>query len=232
MIDVLYLAALDDKHAAIKSTLEPEKVAIMTVGELYKFADNACFGGDIGRDFIPCLYSRTKEQWYYQYYLKSPKELLVWDCKDEYKSMSARLALPVCSVFSDGTSIIVVQKDNALVTLINCLQYGFTALNFDSVIWNGLLFLHAQSYKTYRDGIYFVYNYVAILKKDLSLHPVFATSVMKVKQFEKKYDLLNPVGPKEFNIVDQSTVKSYLQLFELNKKQDGVYLDNVRIYGG
>lgn len=233
MTEILYIAAIDDEHAAIKSTLDSSDVTIISRREFSTASQGLVIGGDLGTRQYACLYSRKLNRWYYTYYLESASRLLKWNYnKNEYTEYAPRLKLSMCSIFAENDKIIIANAETASVTQIKCMENGFTGLIFDSVIWDHKLFVHAQSFKVLGDGLYFVYNYVAILLGSLQLQPIYETRIADARYLEKKYKLNPQSNMPEFQDKDLHLLKDSLQLFELNKRDNGVYLDDLRIFGG
>ena len=136
----------------------------------------------------------------------------------------------MCDVFALSDRFIIVGDDNAFVTNLNCTNDNFTGLVFDYVVWDHKLFLQAQTFKLYGDGLYFVYNIVCILKSDLSLFSVYETDLSEVRALERKYDLHPQANTSRISPADLAKIHNSLQLYNLNKQTDGVYLDDVKIY--
>ena len=230
--EFIYIAATREDAVILKSTKEPDKVWMVKKVDLYQQLDHAFIGGDIGNGFYPCLYSKALNHFYTNLYQKSSKVLYQLHTDGSYTEIHSRLNLPVCDVFALSDKFIIVGNYDALVTPLECSKNGFTGLVFDSVIWDHKLFLQAQTFKLYGDGLYFVYNVVYILRSDLSLYQVYRTDLALVRHLESKYDLHPQASTSCISSSDLDLIKTKLQLYNLNKQQDGVYLDTVKIFGG
>lgn len=230
MTEILYIAAIDDEQAAIKSNID-DRVTIVPRKELYKFYD-CCVGGNLSNRAYACLYCKSKNTWLYEYYWISSEKLLVWECNtDKYTELSARLTLPMCSIFVRRDKMIVANTNNACVTSIRCTEDDFTGMVFDSVAWDHKLFVHAQSFKTFGDGLYFIYNFVGVLMGSLAIRPIYETNLYSVRKLEKKYSLHAQAPMPDFDDCDLPLLQE-LKLFNLNKREDGVYLDDRKVFGG
>lgn len=230
MTEILYIAAIDDEKAAIKSNID-DRISLIPRKDLYKLYD-CCVGGNLCNRAYACLYCKSKNKWLYEYYWESSKKLLVWECNtDKYTELSARLVLPMCSIYTFNSKLIIANTNDAYVTNLRCSEDGFTGMIFDSVVWNHKLFVHVQSFKTFSDGLYFIYNFVGVLMGDLSLKTVYETNLYSVRKLEKKYNLHAQSSIPDFEECDHALLQS-LKLFNLLKCKDGVYLDEQRVFGG
>lgn len=233
MTDMKYfIAAAKDDQFAIGDVKDTSKLTIVTKMEMYEITDKFTIGGDTPAGFLASLYSKKLHRWYTNYYRKSMNVIYKLQNNGSYHEMHAKIELPMCSVFSDDNRIIVNTNNDAYISTIDCMMDGFSGIIFDSVVWEHKMFLHAQTFKLYGDGMYFVFNYVGILNGDLSLHTVYKTSMSDIRRLERKYGLNPQSTNTELSDDDHVFIAKKLQLFSLNKREDGVYLDDLRIFGG
>lgn len=232
MKELVYVVGQKGNQIALMSTKHPSKCLLIDINELYRFTSEISIGGVIGSNVYPCLYSREQNQWYPDYYRKA-HNVLFWRHRDgTYTEMHARLVLPMCSIFAHDSTIIVVSDNNANVNNLHCMQNGFTGMTFDSVVWNHTLFVHVQTVKLYGEGLYFIYNYVGILKSNLELYQIYRTRMSIIRRIESAYGLDYKSAFPDFTETDAALVNEKLHLFVLGTKSDGVYLDALRIFGG
>lgn len=231
MDELFYIVALDDKKAAIKSTLQADKVMFSTREDLYKMASEAFIGGVINGGFYPCLFSKKLEKFYSEYYYVSPKRLYHLTSDREYVDMHARIVLPVCSIFATASNVIVAKENNACVTTLECNTLGFTGLTFSYAVFDHKLFLHEQSFKVFSDGLYFVNNIITVLKNDMSLQYVYKTPLQNAVHLEKKYNLRAQSSSVILSDRDKQILHE-LQLFDLRVAGDCLFLDDTCIVSG
>ena len=212
--ELFYIIAVRDDAVLVSSTKESAKAVTLQKSEMYRITDTTFIGGAIKDGFYPCLYSKSLNRFYSNLYKVSSKILYQLHPDGQYLS----------------DRFIIVGDDNAFVTSLNCTKDNFTGLVFDHIVWDHKLFLHAQTFKLYGDGLYFVYNIVCILKSDLSLFKVYETNLSEVRALERKYDLHPQSDISCISATDFIKIHDSLQLYNLNKQADGVYLDDVKIY--
>ena len=228
--ELFYIIAVRDDAVLVSSTKDSGKAVTLQKSEMYRITDTTVIGGAIKDGFYPCLYSKSLNRFYSNLYRASSKVLYQLHPDGRYTEIHSRVNLPVCDVFALSDRIIIVGDDNAFVTNLNCTNDNFTGLVFDYVVWDHKLFLQAQTFKLYGDGLYFVYNIVCILKSDLSLFSVYETDLSEVRALERKYDLHPQANTSRISPADLAKIHNSLQLYNLNKQTDGVYLDDVKIY--
>ena len=228
--ELFYIIAVRDDAVLVSSTKDSGKAVTLQKSEMYRITDTTFIGGAIKDGFYPCLYSKSLNRFYSNLYRASSKVLYQLHPDGQYTEIHSRLNLPVCDVFALSDRFIIVGDDNAFVTNLNCTNDNFTGLVFDYVVWDNKLFLQAQTFKLYGDGLYFVYNIVCILKSDLSLFSVYETDLSEVRALERKYDLHPQANTSRISPADLAKIHNSLQLYNLNKQTDGVYLDDVKIY--
>ena len=225
--ELFYIIAVRDDAVLVSSTKDSGKAVTLQKSEMYRITDTTFIGGAIKDGFYPCLYSKSLNRFYSNLYRASSKVLYQLHPDGRYTEIHSRLNLPVCDVFALSDRFIIV---GAFVTNLNCTNDNFTGLVFDYVVWDHKLFLQAQTFKLYGDGLYFVYNIVCILKSDLSLFSVYETDLSEVRALERKYDLHPQANTSRISPADLAKIHNSLQLYNLNKQTDGVYLDDVKIY--
>lgn len=230
MKELLYIAGNEGDKYIIRSTRDASKCLIATRNEMYKISCEFNIGGEVNGHFYCCLFSSSTRRWYTSYYRKSQKCLLKLHKDGRYTEMFPVLSLSVCRIFLDGNMFISINDNDAYVQNLNYLGNGFSGRMFDSLVWDHKLFLHMQTVKLFNDGLYFVNNYVGILKNDLSLYCVHSTNMSNVTRFERKYKLKHRSSHADILEQDKPLLET-LQLFNLHKSSDGVYLDNYKIYG-
>ena len=228
--ELFYIIAVRDDAVLVSSTKDSGKAVTLQKSEMYRITDTTFIGGAIKDGFYPCLYSKSLNRFYSNLYRASSKVLYQLHPDGRYTEIHSRLNFPVCDVFALSDRSIIVGDDNAFVTNLNCTNDNFTGLVFDYVVWDHKLFLQAQTFKLYGDGLYFVYNIVCILKSDLSLYSVYETDLSEVRALERKYDLHPQANTSRISPADLAKIHNSLQLYNLNKQTDGVYLDDVKIY--
>ena len=228
--ELFYIIAVRDDAVLVSSTKDSGKAVTLQKSEMYRITDTTFIGGAIKDGFYPCLYSKSLNRFYSNLYRASSKVLYQLHPDGRYTEIHSRLNLPVCDVFALSDRFIIVGDDNAFVTNLNCTNDNFTGLVFDYVVWDHKLFLQAQTFKLYGDGLYFVYNIVCILKSDLSLYSVYETDLSEVRALERKYDLHPQANTSRISPADLAKIHNSLQLYNLNKQTDGVYLYDVKIY--
>lgn len=229
-VELFYIIAVRDDAVLVSSTKDSGKAVTLQKSEMYRITDTTFIGGAIKDGFYPCLYSKSLNRFYSNLYRASSKVLYQLHPDGRYTEIHSRLNLPVCDVFALSDRFIIIGDDNAFVTNLNCTNDNFTGLVFDYVVWDHKLFLQAQTFKLYGDGLYFVYNIVCILKSDLSLFSVYETDLSEVRALERKYDLHPQANTSRISPADLAKIHNSLQLYNLNKQTDGVYLDDVKIY--
>lgn len=228
MEELIYIVALDDEKAAVRSSFTPDKTLFVKRSELYKFANESFLGGYINGGLYSCLYSEAANKFYPEYYLSSPKKLYHLEKDGSYTEIHARLALPICSIFATTSKVIIAKDNNAFVTDLGCCNHGFTGMTFSAAIWDRKLFLLEQSVKVFGSGMYFVNNVLTIVKSDMSLQYVYKTPIRDALYLEKKYNLTP--SSEEPVLSDEDKKKLHmLQLYDLRKCEDGLYLDDVCI---
>ena len=101
-------------------------------------------------------------------------------------------------------------------------------MTFSAAVWDRKLFLLEQSVKVFGSGMYFVNNVLTIVKSDMSLQYVYKTPIRDALYLEKKYNLTP--SSEEPVLSDEDKKKLHmLQLYDLRKCEDGLYLDDVCI---
>lgn len=227
--NLLYLAAVDDDKVAIMATQEPGKMKIIPRNKIYEVIESVFVAGVIGDGLYSCLYSKALNKFYTDYYRRSSKIIYYLNKDNTYTELHARLTLPVCSVYALDDRFIIVSTNNAYITRVYDTPEGFTGLVFSYVIWEHKLILLSQTFKLFGDGLYFVFNNVFILKSDLSLLQVYVTNKRKIVALQKKYGLHPQSDISKISDEDMTYIKNNLQLFNLNARDDGVYIDDLCI---
>lgn len=178
-----------------------------------------------------CLRDSNTKKWYPMYF-ESNGFVYRWINVGNYIQISPRKKLPMCSIYNySGTLILGDNNGKYGVTFSKCLNQGFSGMTFDTIIANNKLFLHVQTFKTYNDGTYFIYNEVFIVKSDLSLFPLYSTDWALIQYLEKEYLLkANGSATKLRSIEDELNILKKLHLFKIHKNKDRVYLDDLLIY--
>lgn len=230
--ELIFVAAKTDEKIVFTSTKDMTKFVVSNYKDVYSAIDGLMIGGYFFGGFYSSLYSQKLKRWFPSYYQFSSTVIQKLMPDGSYHPIHARITLPMCSVFLDDNRIIIANPNDAFINTVPCMNNGFTGLVLDHKIWQNKLFIHAQTVKLYGDGLYFVYNYIGILNSDLTLFPVYETNMADVRQLERKYHLNPQTSGITLEDRDHVLIVTKLQLYNLGKRDDGVYLDDLKIYGG